>query len=113
MTFREINEINLKRPLKFGTIFSKDVFIIGDNSTIRPPTGQKAKQEGRWLAKYFNSGFDDKYSDFKFKDKGKIIHTNDGMFIELCDKCTIWLPKYFDWIIYKIIEILLLYTSVH
>jgi NADH dehydrogenase len=83
-----------------------DVFIIGDNSNIRPPTGQKAKQEGRWLAKYFNNEFDTKYSDFKFKEKGKIIHTDDGIFIELCDKCTIWLPKYFDWIIYKIIEIL-------
>jgi NADH dehydrogenase FAD-containing subunit len=81
-----------------------NVFIIGDNSALGPSTGQKAKQEGKWLANYFNNGFDDGYANFKFKSNGKIIHTNDGFYIEFCDKCTIFLPKCFDWIIYKIID---------
>jgi NADH dehydrogenase len=84
---------------------SPDVFIIGDNSGLGPSTGQKAKQEGKWLAKLFNNNFDDKYANFKFTSKGKIIHTNNGSYIEFCDKSTIWLPKYFDWAIYKIIDI--------
>ena len=83
---------------------SSDVFIIGDNSDLGPSTSQKAKQEGKWLANHFNNGFNDKDANFKFKSNGKIIHTNDGSYIEFCDKCTIWLPKYFDWVIYKIID---------
>lgn len=83
-----------------------NVFIIGDNSRNGPPTAQKAKQEGEWLAKYFNNSLDDKYKNFEFKGKGKIIHTDDGMFIEFSSNCTLWLPECFNWIIYKIIDLL-------
>jgi NADH dehydrogenase FAD-containing subunit len=92
------------KPHELKPDITPDVFIIGDNSALEPRTAQKAKQEGKWLAKYFNNGFDDAYANFKFKSSGKIIHTNDGFYIEICDKCTIFLPKYFDWIIYKIID---------
>lgn len=83
---------------------SENVFVIGDNSKVNPPTAQKAKQEGRWLAKYFNNDFNEKFQNFEFKEKGKIIHTDNGLYIEITNNSTIWLPECFNWLIYKLID---------
>ena len=85
-----------------------NIFNIGDNSVNKPYTAQKAKQEGKQLANYFNTCFNEKYSlnNFKYNDKGKIIHTNDGLYIEVCDKYTMWLPKIFTPLIDTIIDLI-------
>ena len=76
----------------------ENLYVIGDNSTIGPPTAQKAKLEGINLANYFNTNFNEKYNPYKFKFNPfcKIIHTDDGMFVELSKTKTIWLPKFVE-----------------
>ncbi len=79
----------------------ENIFVIGDNSKVGPPTAQKARDEGRNLANYFNTHFNNKYhpENYKFSALCKIIHTDDGMFVELSDTKTIWLPKFLSPII--------------
>ncbi len=79
----------------------ENIFVIGDNSKVGPPTAQKARDEGRNLANYFNTHFNNKYhpENYKFSVLCKIIHTDDGMFVELSDTKTIWLPKFLSPII--------------
>jgi NADH dehydrogenase FAD-containing subunit len=69
------------------------IFLIGDNSIVKPYTAQKAVQEAEFLAKYFNSDFDPKYSPEKFiyTNYGKMISTSDGAYIELNNYLTIWI----------------------
>ena len=94
--------------LRLANMYNYNIFNIGDNSVNKPCTAQKAKQEGRQLANYFNSDFDEKYSinNFKYNEKAKIIHTNDGLYIELSDKYTMWLPVLFTSLIDTIIDLI-------
>jgi len=64
--------------------FYDSIYAIGDIIASKdhgPPTAQNAKQQGEYLAKYFNNNFkDDK--GYKYKEKGKIIHTKDWIIME-------------------------------
>lgn len=63
--------------------FKNNVFGLGDIVGGRgPPTAQNANQQGKYLAGYFNNGFDGDAEGYKYKEKGKIIHAKDNMIIE-------------------------------
>ena len=72
----------LKDKIKVNNNFNyKDnIYAIGDISGIGPPTAQNAKQQGHYLANYFNNNLSGE--DYEFKEKGKIIHTSDWIIIE-------------------------------
>lgn len=85
----------------------QNIFNIGDNSINMPMTAQKAVQEAKYLAKYFNSGFDEKYSPQKFvyREIVKTIHTDDGVFVEFTDNITIKFPKWVGYLIDLLIDL--------
>jgi NADH dehydrogenase FAD-containing subunit len=63
--------------------FSESIYAIGGIIASKdhgPPTAQNAKQQGEYLAKYFNNNFEG--VPYKYKEKGKIIHTKDWLIIE-------------------------------
>lgn len=51
--------------------------IVKDNG---PPTAQNAKQQGKYLAKLFNNGFEG--NDYQYKPKGHVISLGDELFYE-------------------------------
>jgi NADH:ubiquinone reductase (non-electrogenic) len=63
--------------------FSNNIFAIGDivaSKELGPPTGQNAKNQGKYLAKYFNNDF--KGEDYKYEEIGKILHTKEYVLLE-------------------------------
>jgi len=63
--------------------WSNEIYAIGDNiasKDLGPPTGQNAKQQGKYLAKYFNNDF--KGNPYKYKEIGKLIHTKNDILLE-------------------------------
>lgn len=75
--------------------------MIGDASNIGPPTAQKAKQQGQHLANYFNNDLSGE--DYKYKEKGKIIHSKDWIIMET-KYGTFRLPHFIQFIIDYFIE---------
>jgi len=63
--------------------FKDSIYAIGDIIASKdhgPPTAQNAKQQGEYLARFFNNDFVG--PDYKYMEKGKIIHTKDWIIIE-------------------------------
>jgi len=60
--------------------FKDSIYAIGDITLSGPPTAQNAKQQGEYLARFFNNDFVG--PDYKYIEKGKIIHTKDWIIIE-------------------------------
>lgn len=63
--------------------FKDSIYAIGDIIASKdngPPTAQNAKQQGEYLARFFNNDF--VAPDYKYNEKGKIIHTKDWIIIE-------------------------------
>jgi NADH dehydrogenase FAD-containing subunit len=63
--------------------FSNSIYAIGDIIASKdhgPPTAQNATQQGKYLANHFNNNF--KSKPYKYKEKGKIIHSKYYMIIE-------------------------------
>jgi len=63
--------------------WSNEIYAIGDNiasKDLGPPTGQNAKQQGKYLAKYFNNDF--KGNPYKYQEIGKLIHTKNDILLE-------------------------------
>lgn len=63
--------------------WKNNIYAIGDVTMISgrgPPTAQNAKQQGHYLAKYFNDDF--KGKKYKYAEKGKLIHTKDWIIAE-------------------------------
>jgi NADH dehydrogenase FAD-containing subunit len=62
------------------------MYCLGDMVGNKgPPTAQNAKNQGIWLAKYFNSGFDENYiksNPYEIKSKGKMIHLKNKVYME-------------------------------
>ncbi len=86
---RVINNIN---DIKNNIYAMGDIIASKDN----PPTAQNAKQQGKYLAKYFNNNF--KGEPFKYNEICKIIHTNNKIIID--SKYGVFtLPICFDFII--------------
>jgi thioredoxin reductase len=63
--------------------WSEEIYAIGDNiasKDLGPPTGQNAKQQGKYLANYFNNDF--KGKPYKYQEIAKLIHTKDDILLE-------------------------------
>jgi NADH dehydrogenase FAD-containing subunit len=60
--------------------FKDSIYAIGDITLSGPPTAQNAKQQGEYLARFFNNDF--VAPDYKYIERGKIIHTKDWIIIE-------------------------------
>lgn len=74
--------INLEIDDKLRVFNEKNIYVIGDLVNNGPPTAQNAKQMGEYLAEVFNSNFT-KEEPYEYKEKGKIIHCRDKIFIEI------------------------------
>ena len=60
----------------------QDVYALGDIVAKKgPPTAQNAKQQGIFLAQYFNSGFI-KTLPYVYKEKGRVLDIADGLIVE-------------------------------
>lgn len=64
----------------------KQIYCIGDMVANKgPPTAQNAKNQGKWLAEYFNSNMDFGYiktNPYEIKSNGKLIHLDKNTIIE-------------------------------
>ena len=63
--------------------YNDKIYALGDivaSKELGPPTAQNAKQQGKYLANYFNNNFVGE--PYKFIEKAKIIHTNKSLIIE-------------------------------
>lgn len=73
------NKFSVDNNLKFYD----SIYAIGDIIASKdhgPPTAQNVKQQGKYLANYFNNNFEG--VPYKYEEKGKIIHTKDWIIIE-------------------------------
>lgn len=60
---------------------NNSVFCIGDMvANMGPPTAQNTKNQAKWLSQYLNN--DKKDIEYEIKDKGKVLHLNDKMYLE-------------------------------
>lgn len=69
------------------------IYAIGDISDKMPPTAQNAKQQGKYLANYFNNNFTGE--NYEYKEKGKLIHTKDNIILDSAFG-TYKLPKFLE-----------------
>jgi NADH dehydrogenase FAD-containing subunit len=89
------NTLNKITPIKqrgldvnpnFSIGINLGIYSIGDMvGNAGPPTAQNAKNQGIWLAKYFNSKMDNKYLEinpYKIKVQGKLVHLHDSTYLE-------------------------------
>lgn len=78
------------------------IYCLGDMvGNMGPPSAQNAKNQGIWLAKYFNSGFDNDYlksNPYEIKSNGKEIHLANHTYFESKYFCG-FIPKFFHKII--------------
>ncbi len=90
-----VQGVNVKEDFSIGN----DIYCIGDMVVNKgPPTAQNAKNQAKWLAQYFNSGFNNKYLEnkkFEIKSIGKIIHLESKIYIE-SSYYNGFVPKCFD-----------------
>ena len=69
---------------------SSSVFAIGDITRKGPPTAQNAKQQGIYLANFFN-----KNKAYVYDEKIKILHTKDSIIVDFKQNAFRF-PKYFE-----------------
>lgn len=84
--------------------FQDNIYGLGDiiaSKSHGPPTAQNARQQGLYLAQLFNNNFEG--ADYTYKEKGKIIHTQDYILIEFRDQ-TIKLPRWLESVVDFIVE---------
>jgi NADH dehydrogenase FAD-containing subunit len=93
----------IKGKIKVNNNFNykNNIYAIGDISGLGPPTAQNAKQQGHYLANYFNNDLCGE--DYEFKEKGKIIHTSDWIIIETKYE-TYKIPHFMQFVIYYFVE---------
>jgi NADH dehydrogenase FAD-containing subunit len=80
-----------------------NIYCLGDMvSNAGPPSAQNAKNQGIWLAEYFNSNFDNQFiksNPYKVKSNGKTVHLSNNTYLE-SEYYSGFIPKFID----KIIE---------
>ena len=87
-TLNSITPIKSPRGLDVGNNFAiKDgIYCIGDMVANKgPPSAQNARLQGEYLAKYFNSGFDENFLEtnkFEVKSSGKLVHLIQDTYLE-------------------------------
>lgn len=74
--------INVNKDFSIGKF--NNIFGLGDvTANCGPPTAQNAKNQAKWLSKYFNNNFDyEKTGKYEVEELGKLIHTDDSVYIE-------------------------------
>jgi NADH dehydrogenase len=58
------------------------IFAIGDCNNLLPKSAQNAKQQGAYLASYFNSGFHESTPRFEFNSQGTMIRLADRIYMD-------------------------------
>ena len=58
------------------------IFAIGDCNNLLPKSAQHAKQQGAYLAQYFNSDFKDSTPPFACHSQGSMIRLSDRIFMD-------------------------------
>ncbi len=58
------------------------IFAIGDCNNLLPKSAQNAKQQGTYLASYFNAGFAASTPPFRFDSQGTMIRLADRVFMD-------------------------------
>ena len=81
---------------KHFNYYKSNIYGLGD-IVAGPPTAQNAKQQGYYLANYFNNDF--KGEPYEYKEKGKIIHSKDWIIIDTNGYGTWKLPHFIQPII--------------
>lgn len=80
-----------------------NVYALGDIVHGHgPPTAQNAKQQGKYLATYFNSDFKLSY-EYKYKEAGRVLDIGDGLLLEYNSRI-IRLPSLFRVIFYRLAD---------
>ena len=107
--FKTLNSITPIKPRgldvepDFSLKNNNMIYCLGDMvGNAGPPTAQNAKNQGIWLAGYFNSGFDSDYlktNPYEIKSKGKLVHLDNKVYLE-SDLYSGFVPNFVD----KIIE---------
>lgn len=103
------NNLSKISQIKPTGIIVNDDFSIGSKSNIYclgdmvsnkgPKTTLNTINQGKWLAYYFNNDKNyEKTGEYKIKDLGKVIYTNDSIYIEN-KYYTGYIKKYLDIII--------------
>jgi NADH dehydrogenase FAD-containing subunit len=59
-----------------------NIFAIGDCNNLLPKSAQNAKQQGVYLANYFNSGFQPSTPGYKFSSQGTMIRLADRIYMD-------------------------------
>jgi NADH dehydrogenase FAD-containing subunit len=59
-----------------------NIFAIGDCNNLLPKSAQNAKQQGAYLASYFNSGFKQSTPQFEFNSQGTMIRLADRIYMD-------------------------------
>eukprot|EP01032_Pedospumella_encystans_P030202 gene30202-34089_t len=65
-----------------ATVQPANVFAIGDCNHLLPKSAQNAKQQGAYLANYFNSGFNPSAVGYKFTSQGTMIRLADRIYMD-------------------------------
>jgi NADH dehydrogenase len=60
----------------------QSIFAIGDCNHLLPKSAQNAKQQGAYLANYFNSGMKDTVPPFTFASQGTMIRLADRIYMD-------------------------------
>ena len=89
-TLNKIKPIRSPRGLDVEEDFSIQknlgIYCIGDMVANKgPPSAQNARIQAEYLAKYFNSGFDENFlksNKFESKSKGKLVHLVNNTYLE-------------------------------
>jgi NADH dehydrogenase FAD-containing subunit len=73
-------------------ITDPSIYAIGDIIAYGPPTAQKAKQQGIYLADKFNNGHECN-NPFVFKEYIKLIHTRDYTLVDVNNGIVFRIPR--------------------
>lgn len=86
-------------------LFSKNIYAVGDLVANKgPPTAQNAKNQGVWLANFFNHDkckFWFTHNSYKVSEVAKILHFNNKIYME-SKYFTGYLPKSLDPLIQQV-----------
>jgi NADH dehydrogenase FAD-containing subunit len=70
--------------------YKKEIYALGDSVKGYPPTAQNAKQQGIWLAQYFNQTTT---APYEYHERGRLLDLTYAIFIEY--KGIVWHIPYF------------------
>jgi len=75
--------------------YTSDIYVIGDAcKNMGPPTAQNARQQGQYLAEYFNAKFAPK-KPYVFQELGRCLDVGDGFLFEV--RGFVFFMHHLDW----------------